>query len=62
MTTNAFKTASKRAIEKIAKATGNFIKNKIANKTVCRPNPESKETTKKILKKERRRQLIINLD
>ena len=54
MATNAFKTTPKRAIQKIAKATGNFIKNEIANKTVCRPNPESKETTTKILKKRKK--------
>ena len=30
--TDAFKTASKRAIQKIAKATGDLIKNEIANK------------------------------
>ena len=54
MATNAFKTTSKRAIQKIAKATGNFIKNEIANKTVYGSNPESIETTTKILKKEKK--------
>ena len=54
LATNAFKAASKRAIQKTAKPTGDFKGNKITNKTVWRPNPESKKTAIKILKKEKR--------
>ena len=61
LVTNDFKTASKKATQKTAKATGNFIGDKIRNKTVCRPNPESKETTIKVLKKEKNSNLLVNL-
>ena len=44
----------KEQFKKTAKPTGDFKGNKITNKTVCRPNPESKKTTIKILKKEKR--------
>ena len=58
LVTNDFKTSSKKATQKTAKGTGNFIGDKIGNKTVCRPNPESKETTIKVLKKEKKQQFI----
>ena len=51
-TTDALKTASKRAVQKTAKATGDLICNKIADKTTKKPSKElhSKETNNEIPK------------
>ena len=53
-TTDAIKTASKRAIQKAAEATGDFIGNKIADKITGRASPKdvsvSKKSTKELSK------------
>ena len=46
--TNVIKTASKREIQKTAKATGDLIGNKIADKITAKPSASKKSHNKKI--------------
>ena len=68
--TDAFKTSSKRVIQKIVEATGNLIENKIADKFtrgVYKSSPQNNlDTNKEILKEkyvspELRQKIIDNL-
>ena len=60
---NAAKTASKRAVQKTAEATGDLIENKIADRITSIGKPKEKEKTKEIEEiyiPPERRQPIIN--
>ena len=64
---DAAKTASKRVVQKTAEATGDFIRNKIANKitSIGEPKEKEKEKTKEIeeiyIPTEKRQQIVDDL-
>ena len=62
---DAAKTASKKAVQKTAEATGDFIGNKTAEKITSIGKPKEKEKTKKIeeiyIPPEKRQQIIDDL-
>ena len=62
---DAAKTASKRVVPKTAKATGDLIRNKIADKITSIGKPKEKEKTKEIeetyIPPEKRQQIIDDL-
>ena len=59
------KTASKRVVQKTAEATGDFIRNKIADKVISIGEPKEKEKTKETeetyIPPEKRQQIIDDL-
>ena len=62
---DAAKTASKRAVQKTVEATGDLIRNKIADKITSIGKPKEKEKTKEIeeiyIPPEKRQQIIDDL-
>ena len=62
---DAAKTASKRVLQKTAEATGDLIRNKIANKITLIGKPKEKEKTKEIeelyIPPQKRQQIIDGL-